>query len=76
MPKCAVTAWLISAHKTLEGTGLQCEAAGGVSKIICSTLVEVHQVVAGGLVDEGPVDDVSLSSRPLPLARPPLGYQL
>ena len=48
------------AHKTLEGTRLQCEAAGAVSKIICSTLVEVHQVVAGGLVDEGLVDDVSV----------------
>lgn len=54
---------MTSAHKTLEGTRMQCESAGGVSRIICSTLVEVHQVVVGGLVDEGLVDDVGKPCR-------------
>lgn len=47
------------AHKTMEGTRIQLKAGGGVSKVIASTLVEVHQVIP--LIDEGLVDDVSLN---------------
>ena len=39
---------------------MQVEAAGGVRRLICSTMVEVWQVALSGLVQEGLVDDVSL----------------
>jgi D-serine deaminase-like pyridoxal phosphate-dependent protein len=48
-----------TAHKTVEGTRIQLEAGGGVRAVICSTMVEVWQVVRSGLVNEGKVDDVS-----------------
>lgn len=47
----------MSAHKTTEGTRIQLKAGGGVTKVIASTLVEVHQVIP--LIEEGLTDDVS-----------------
>ena len=38
---------------------MQVEASGGVRALICSTMVEVWQVIESGLVQEGLVDDVS-----------------
>lgn len=37
---------------------MQVEAAGGVRALICSTMVEVWQIIESGLVQEGLVDDV------------------
>jgi len=55
----AATAHTEVAHKTFEGTRMQVEASQGVKAVICSTMVEVWQVVQSGLIEEGLVDDVS-----------------
>lgn len=49
------------AHKTVEGTRMQVEAAGGVKATICSTMVELWQIIESGLVEEGLVDDVGVA---------------
>ena len=46
----------------MEGTRIQLKAGGGVSKVIASTMVEVHQVIP--LIEEGLIDDVSLGTCP------------
>ena len=48
----------VIAHKTTEGTRLQLEASGGIRALICSTMVEVWQIIENGLVEEQLVDDV------------------
>ncbi|WVR06723.1 hypothetical protein IAU60_003755 [Kwoniella sp. DSM 27419] len=51
----------VKTHKTLEGTRMQVEAAGGVSAVICSTMIEVWSVIESGLVEDGLVNDILFS---------------
>ncbi|KAK8845620.1 hypothetical protein IAR55_006336 [Kwoniella newhampshirensis] len=51
----------VKTHKTIEGTRLQVEAGGRVKATITSTMVELWQIIAGGLVEEGLVDDILYS---------------
>ncbi|WWD22569.1 hypothetical protein CI109_107062 [Kwoniella shandongensis] len=51
----------VKTHKTIEGTRMQVEAAGGAKATITSTMVELWQIIEGGLVEEGLVDDILYS---------------
>ena len=46
------------AHKTAEASRIQVTAGGGTTRVIASTLPEIHHLVKEGLVEEGLVDDV------------------
>ncbi|WVQ79632.1 hypothetical protein IAT38_001732 [Cryptococcus sp. DSM 104549] len=51
----------VKTHKTAEGTRLQVEAHPNVRSTIASTLVEVWQIIASGVVADGLVDDILYS---------------
>ncbi|ORX35544.1 hypothetical protein BD324DRAFT_59611 [Kockovaella imperatae] len=51
----------VKTHKTSEGVRLQVQAGGGVRALVCSTMPEVWQVVASGVVHDGLVDDILYS---------------
>ncbi|KIM33002.1 hypothetical protein M408DRAFT_313285 [Serendipita vermifera MAFF 305830] len=49
----------VKTHKTIEGIRMQLQShSGRTSAVIVSTLMEAWQIVAGGLVKDGTVDDI------------------
>ncbi|EIW70581.1 hypothetical protein TREMEDRAFT_68121 [Tremella mesenterica DSM 1558] len=48
----------VKTHKTIEGTRIQLGAGGGVKAVVCSTMVEIWQIIQHGLVEEGSVNDI------------------
>ncbi|RXK38267.1 D-serine dehydratase [Tremella mesenterica] len=45
----------VKTHKTIEGTRIQLGAGGGVKAVVCSTMVEIWQIIQHGLVEEGSI---------------------